>query len=193
MDSSAANTSNLQNTAYIPNTNIGESTQPVSQPKAEKTVDMTGGEQQVAATTVEPKETTEAKKDFNIEANQMNASYAKKYIAPWFNKEKLYTFNENGDGYNLTNVLSNTNAIKEAFTGQIRRDTAFQNSFNEAKNLFEIQDTTNYRYMHHPILGNMRVAIDSEGKDIGLPEPINESGSPVILEDPNNIHTLLPS
>ena len=190
MDSSAANTSNLQSTTYVPNQNIGEVNQAVTQPVAPKTVDVTGAEQP-AATTVETQESTEAKKDFNIEANQMNASYAKKYIAPWFNKSQTYTFNQNGDGYFLTNVLNNPDNIKFAFTRQIRRDTNIQNSFNEAKELFSGLDTTNYRYIQHPTLGKMRVAIDSDGKDIGLPEPINETGNPFELDEPKNIHTLL--
>lgn len=190
MDSSAANTTNLQNTNYIPNQNVGEVNQPVTQPVAPKTVDVTGAEQP-AATTVETQETTEAKKDFNIEANQMAANYAKKYIEPWFNKTTNYTLNQNGDGYFLTNVLSNPDNIKFAFTRQIRRDTNFQTSFNEARELFAGLDTQNYRYMQHPTLGKMRVAIDAEGKDIGLPEPINETGNPFVIDDPKNIHTML--
>lgn len=187
MDSSAANTSNLQSTAYVQNPNIGESVQPASQPTI-TTVDMTNVENNQAQQVTQT-ETAEKAKGYDSENSTVPTSYIKNYMSG-LNKPDMFKTNDNGDSYNLTNVLSNSNSIKNAFTGQIRRDTTFQNSHQEATKLFASQDQTNYRYMHHPILGNMRIAIDANGKDIGLPEPINETGNPFILDEPKNIHTL---
>jgi len=101
-----------------------------------------------------------------------DANYISKFVSS-IGKQTQFSLNQNGDGYNLSGVLNaGQDAISNSFKGQIMRDTGLQNKFNKAQQSFAQMDTQNYRYIHHSVLGNMRVAIDAEGKDIGLPEPV---------------------
>ena len=186
MDSSAANTTNLQSTNYIPNPNIGEINQPVSQPTVTN-VDMTNVDNNASQQATKT-ETAEKPKGYDSENTSIPTSYIQKHMSG-LNKPDMFRTNDNGDSYNLTNVLSNTNGIKNAFTNQVRHDMEFQNNFNKARELFASLDTQNYKYIQDPIRGYMRIPIDADGKYIGLPEPINETGNPFKLEDPVYIHT----
>ena len=190
MESSTSNTSNLQSTTYVQNPNISESVQPVSQPTV-TTVDMTNVENPAVqpATQTEP---TVKPKGFDSDNLPVPTNYIKKFMSGLDTKD---FFKTSADGFILynfnTEIFKKPEGIKDSYIKQIGRDESNRKAYNDARELFIGLDSQNYRYMQHPTLGKMRIAIDENGKDIGLPEAINETGNPFQFEDPKNIPTSL--
>lgn len=185
MESSSANTTNMQSATYVSTPNVSETAvQPQQQPTAVNNVDMVGGaESKTTETTVDT-----PKVKFDTENKPLSASYVKNHMS-WFGQKIPFTANQNGDEYNLSSSLKNQELLTLSFKNNIKRNMADQEGFRKSQQLFENLDNTNYRYMHHPVLGNMRVQIDADGKDIGFPEPIDASGNKFFMEDPKNLPT----
>ncbi len=190
MESSSANTTNMQSTPYVSTPNVSE---PAAQPQQQPTVanvDMTGG----STTPVEVKASPmnnkgDLGKTYDSENKTVSPKYTQTYMT-FLGQRPQFITNQNGDEYNLSSSLKNQELLTLSFKNNIKRNMAAQDGLRQAQQLFENLDNTNYRYMHHPTLGNMRVQIDAEGKDIGFPEPIDASGNKLFMDDPKNLPTL---
>ena len=190
MESSSANTTNMQSTPYVSTPNVSEATPQAQQQTATVNVDMTGGNTtpvEVKASPINNKGTLGANLDSGNKT--ISPKYTKMYMT-FLGQKPQFTTNQNGDEYNLNSSLKNQELLTLSFKNNIRRNMSDQEGFRKSQQLFENLDNTNYRYMHHPILGNMRVQIDADGKDIGNPEPIDASGNKFFINDPKNIPTL---
>ncbi len=191
MESSSANTANMQSTPYVSTPNVSEAAaQPQQQPTVAN-VDMTGGSTtpvEVKASPMNNKGTLGA--NFDSEEKAISPVYTQHFISK-LAKLPEYIINPNNDGYLFGNSVKNQELLTLSFKKNIKRNMAAQDGLRQAQQLFENLDNINYRYMHDPRLGNMRVMIDPEsGKDIGLPEPIDASGNKLFMDDPKNLPTL---
>ena len=135
--------------------------------KTPTTVDMTTTQGTVAEPQVE-------KKGFDSNNTSIPTIYAQNYIMPWFGKNLLFQTNQNGDGYSLTNSLSNSNLLTLSFKKDFKRQAENRTSFEQSLNLFATQDNENYTYGRVFFKGswiNTRTPIDPNTKEaIGLPE-----------------------
>ena len=115
-------------------------------------------------------EEKKASKGFDSNNVTLPAAYVQNNLRA-FGTPDLFNTNRNGDEYQLGSTIGNTDKLKTSFQNQIRINARYKNKYDEATKLFSDNSNSDYRYMHHPILGNMQVKIDANGKDIGLPEP----------------------
>lgn len=195
MESSSANTTNMQSTPYVSTPNVSE---PAAQPQQQPTVanvDMTGG----STTPVEVKASPmnnkgDLGKTYDSENKTVSPKYTQTYMT-FLGKKPQFTTNENGDETCFMAVMKaaaeDKNILTDIFRESYMKISEKQTAHKQAQQLFENLDNINYRYMHDPRLGNMRVMIDPEtGKDIGLPEPIDASGNKLFMDDPKNLPTL---
>lgn len=126
----------------------------------------------ITATKSEQPTETKPSGKLDVTISNASANYINNFVSQ-MGRGKQFNTNQNGDEYNLGGVLNaGQDAVSNAFKGQIMRDTKLQSNFQNAQESFSQLDNQNYRYIHNSILGNMRVAIDADGKDIGLPEPV---------------------
>ena len=196
MESSSANTTNMQSTPYVSTPNVSETAaQPQQQPTVTN-VDMTGSSTNPVEVKASPMNNKgDLGKTYDSENKTIPPKYAQTYIMPITSSDVQYKINQNGDGTYCKNIINEAAKDKDTLMHIFKRGYMLisekQTAYKQAQQLFANLDKTNYRYMHDPRLGNMRVMIDPEtGKDIGLPEPIDASGNKLFMDDPKNLPTL---
>lgn len=165
MNESATNTANMSQTTQTYSVEPKPVTTPVQPTVA--TVDMTATQGTVA------KPQVEKVKGFDSNNTSIPTTYAQNYMS-WLGKNLLFQTNQNGDGYSLTNSLSNSNLLTLSFKNDFKRQAENRTSFDQARNFFATQDNENYTYGRVFFKGswiNTRTPIDpNTGEAIGLPE-----------------------
>lgn len=154
----------------IQNVNIEPQAQPAAAETAPKgAVDLTAA----TGTTVEPaQETNTPKTGFDSDTKHISPAYIKTYMSG-INKSTNYTENQNGDGYNLTSSLNDTEGLRNSFKLDFLTQANNRKSYEEANNLFATLDNNGYKYGRLFFQGswvNTRTPIDAEGNATGLPE-----------------------
>jgi len=142
---------------------VASETTPVKTPQGN--IDITGAKPELATG-------TKPSGKLDIAITNANPNYISTFVSP-MSKGRQFNTNQNGDEYNLGGILTaKQDAISSSFKSQIMRDMKLQTNFNSAKESFSQLDNQNYRYIHNSIIGDMRVPIDENGRDIGLAEPL---------------------
>lgn len=170
MNESATNTANMSQTTQTYSVESKSTKSTVAQNTQTKTktkVDMTATQGTIAEPQVE-------KKGFDSNNTSIPTIYAQNYIMPWFGKNLLFQTNQHGDGYSLTNSLSNSNLLTLSFKNDFKTQAENRTSFEKSKNLFETLDNENFKYGRLFFQGswiNTRTPIDpATGEATGLPE-----------------------
>lgn len=191
---STANMNNSFSTAPVSMPAGG--TTPVEQKPAQPAnVDMTNTDSSEVSTPIDTVQTTpETGNTLDIGGDGYKApiKYTQAHEAIFNPKEPPFT-EFPGDSYikyAFGQSIKDSDALTNSFKLGILRNQRDKNNFTAANQLFASLDNGNYKYSHHPVLGNIRIAIDATGKEIGLPEAIDKDGNPIDTT-PNNLPDLL--